>query len=568
MPDLEIPLDTPLGVRDDDPADSEGLVRIVDPPPRPPGPDRATVWVPTQETLLNLGEAYPGPHAAPLDRGIAGRTASHVHVHAMGGADGEADPTRTLVRAGGPARIEFPAKSEGEYAIEAEIARLSRIADEKDAALGVSLGIAAAARVSSFEERSRINELKGRLLWLEERRARQSEAKGAIGTVFSPPHQTWHGYSMVTRGGAVHEARHNHLVVSGEGDLRLAGQRSVSIGSSGDVVIAVHQGAETVEFCRNSGGDQNDAAAPGPGKMHRDTVDIVNAAATMISSGLSTWYTIMDLVQGYNKKPSALEAGWVGPNWMDYASTVVSGALALVGPVLVGAGPLMDSPGGRLDLFSSDSVSIVGQMSASLHGLRNTSVASPGATLVSGGAVLSLSSNAMASLSAPRVGITAVAQLALESTVGTFTARARSTMELSTHANTLIAANDDVQITSTEGRATMFGHQGFFLAAGGGAKTGPNTRYAHVQYAADDGYGVHGTKTDLFMGKLVTANKSFDSPARGTSYFAKIDDQRIELTHEQSHVRVEPSKVEVSASTFEVMTDGEVTISGSRILLG
>ncbi len=53
-----------------------------------------------------------------------------------------------------------------------------------------------------------------------------------IGTAYALPYTSWNGYAMITEGAAWHESWGNNMVVSGNADVRIGGQRlRVIIGS-------------------------------------------------------------------------------------------------------------------------------------------------------------------------------------------------------------------------------------------------------------------------------------------------------------------------------------------------
>src|SRR5262245_49997405 len=129
---------------DDDFTLDPDIHRPGDLPPDPPGPNRATIFIPTDETTLNVGARWPGPHPASIDAGISGRTEHHAHFHAMGRADTTADATRTLLRLGIPTKEvetrDANAKSQDLVDAERRVAELRGLITQLDVT-GVISGI-------------------------------------------------------------------------------------------------------------------------------------------------------------------------------------------------------------------------------------------------------------------------------------------------------------------------------------------------------------------------------------------------------------------------------------------
>jgi hypothetical protein len=334
----------------------------------------------------------------------------------------------------------------------------------------------------------------------------------------------------------------------------------------------VHKDIDVAEFCMNET-NQSSPEEPGPGKMHREFAQIINGVSTMIFSSLSEGYQIANLANGWNKAPFEDKAGWDAPSAAGYTfNELMTGSLNKLGPVFLGVGPLIDTPGGRLDLFSTSSASVVGMSTAKLYGLWFTTIGSLGVVSVSAGGALSLSSNASATFGAPKVGINATFALSIESQLGNVTQRSRGNMELSSQAKMLIASEKDMQLTAMQGAATVYASKGALLAAGGGSQTSPNSRYTDVLFAPAEGFGAHATKDDLFLGLLCPVNEQFPKPARKTEQPVAIILQktRIDVSMgDKTKMELTSDRIEVETDTYEVKARKEVKITAKeRVLLG
>lgn len=500
-------------------------------PEEQPGPSRATLWVPvTERTLVNLGSAYTGSPAAPaLDAGIAGRTLRHVHFHTMGPAlSGEEEASRTH-----------------------DVSQRTAIR------LGIPSVHAAASPDLGHQE--------------------------SLFSVAPEKHNAWVGYSMVTAGGAVQESRHNHVMLADLGDLRLAGGRSVSIGSPGDVLIAVHSGADVAELVANTG-SQQDPTAAGPGKIHREITNRILDIDTAIAGGISWAYNIMESETGYNRVPKDYQSGWESASFFDFFGTTVGMLLAagLGGLRLID--PALDTPGGRLDLFSSNSVSIAGQTTATLRGLGLTSVSSIGLTSIGAEGILALSGGGASTYSATALKISGMAMAGLEAKKGPLTLLAGGALKMTSRTRVQLAANEEVQINSMENQIWLFGKQGFYLACGGGARLNPGVRSDEINYNEDEGFAVVGLPTGVKMGKVLAANHYGADQARAAPHTERFpqspdDDRFIEVTRDVVRLKRGATQVLLDSSGCHMTPDcnanhkvslsnGETKLTGDRIQLG
>lgn len=474
------------------------------------GPNRVTVWVPTDETTLNVGADYPGAGAVPpLDDGIAGRTRDHVHFHVMGRRDG-AEPHEnrraTWVRLGAP------------------------------------ISSASALPLHSTDG----------ILWSAE----------------PDFHNAWSGYSMLTRGGAVQESYLDHVLASTAGDLRLAGRNVVTIGSPRDVLIAVYGDRPMSDFLDSAEGRSEDPSAPGRDKIHRDVVRAVNAASSVVSTDLGIWYSTWQVQSGYNRAVLSGESGWDSMAPFDGVATGIGYSAALLPFLFYVTEPLTDVPGSnRLDLFSSGKVGLLAEQTVSIGGTMFVGVTSPSAVLVSGGGFLGLSTQGYSKYSASLMAIGAIFKLDVESQQGPLTLRARKDIEISSRAAGIkIVGEKTIQINSNEEEIWLFGKKGFYLGAGGGALIPPSTPFAARKYAKDRGWGVWGDEQHVTVGFLHPAT-SFEGRAhQSLAQGLRLDKDALQLTKENNKIRMDANELSVKRGDYQLkITDSDIVIEGDRV---
>jgi hypothetical protein len=503
------------------------------------GPNRFTIWIPSEHVTVNMGQAVFGtaagapttensPTSPPLvDAGFVVRTDRHAHLHTMGSADDQNDKRPSLVRLGVPPQ-----------AVKAH--------------------------------------------------SNAPDSPTSIGTLFEQPHDVWDGYAMLTRGGAVHESRHNHLVVSDEGDLRLVGKRSVSVGTNGDVLIAVQDGVELDEFCKNTGSNQDDPSAAGPGKMHRDVSNAIGMATALAAAAYGSFMNQRDALFGYNRAPMIGKTGWKATSAGDWLGFGIGETVNVIQPLWATViGPMLDTPGKRLDLFTTGSLSAVGEMTLGLQGLLMASLSSPLVTTVSGGAVASFSSSFKTAISGTLTSITGTATMAVEAQTAGLTLRSHKDAQLTSRIGKMfVTSQDDAQVNSIEGQLFLHGKKGFSLLCGGGEANrsdpppphpqhssslpGPDdevaapprpqkpySQFAPVEYGIGSGFGIVATVGDsasLIIGTMDQANQ-FASP---TPNFQKA---MIVMTEQAVVIR------QATDATSLHLRDSEITLRGQRVSL-
>lgn len=552
-----------------------------------PGPDRITIWVPKdEESLINLGEHFPGPtsttiDATPhtLDAGIAGRTIRHVHLHTMGDEDeGEIDHKRTIVRLGLPTisvEARDTRKSARQLEVETELANLDMAQISAYVGLGIVTGpfaaLAADKDVGGFNQRRR--DLEDELRRLEDARLRAGESRDAIGTVIPHVHRDFGGYSMLTRGTAAQEARQAHLIISNENDVRAVGQTSVSIGSPGDVFIIADQQADMTSLC---GFESNPTSRPFSYWNDRVTsgLSLVTTLASTIFADVIEWVQIS---QGVPKKPIEGASGWIPTGsvpmfvlkallmkhlgalksifafWAmtDFASGDSDEAGANAEP----RGDLAHNAGfgSRLGIYSSGSLKIVADKNAGMSSKFYTSVsADQGLASVSGGMYAGLSSPMFTAISGTWTTLTGKHTIGIEAQFGDMTMRSRLSAELSSnHAKVTVTGKQEAQLNSTDAAAFLHGKTGFYAGAGVGG-----------------GWGIQGTPSGIKMGQMNTAG-NFKQPGPNDSYQIAMSQDGLTIKHGNNELKMEGGGFTMKRGSAKfTLNDSSLQIDGSRIQIG
>lgn len=551
------------------------------PTPTQPGPDRITIWVPMdEETIINLGEHFPGPAPHTIDAGISGRTIRHVHLHAMGDEDdGEVDHKRTIVRLGLPTvsvEARDVRKSARQIEVETELANLNIAQISAYVGLGLAIGPFAAwaadEDVGDFNQNR--TDLEDELRRLEEERLRAGEGKQAIGTVIPHVHRDFGGYSVLTRGTAAQEAREAHLIVSNENDVRAVGQTSVSIGSPGDVFIIADQQADMTSLC---GFDSDPASRPFSYWNDRFTTGLTLAVglATTIYSDVLGWWRV---VEGSPRKPTEGAPGWT-PTMPDPAfrakqvllnqmglggaktafavwgmADFASGASDQAGAGAEPRGELARAVGfgSRLGAYSSGSLKIVADKNAGISSKFYTSLsADMGFASVSSAFFTSLTSTLWADLSSTWTSISGKKDVDIEAQLGSTTIRSRQGIEISSNFGKIfVTSKDKLQLNSTDQGVSVHAKTKAYVGAGGGS---------------EDGFGVLADTAGVYLSKLRHA-ETFADPL--PDWYKGVFVRTASLTlyygesTKNSNIMLTDSKVEIQCST------GDCTINGKRILIG
>jgi hypothetical protein len=521
--------------------------------PADKAPNRATVWIPTEHVTVNVGAAVwgssgttekPASTSGPpeVDAGIVAQTDRHIHLHTFGDVPGKTPggPSRTVVRLGTPVTV-VKASATGYGAI-----HTNAIQDDTD-----------------------------------------------IGSAYPQPYNGWDGYAMVTEGGAYQESQENHLIVSGKADLRLAGQRTVLLGTPGQVHIMADGAQGLASIVRNAETDSAaDSRIDGPGKwvgsLRPET--LFDAAMTAVAAGLALAAALdMACRIRFARSPTVGFAGWAAPAFGDWAALVLQFAAAGGGLVAAGLAVKPLAPGGDVTVYASGSYKAVGAFSASMHGGVMTTVSGGALNLVSADAIMSVSSLAISSLSGTFTAVSGLKSVGVSSQWGTVKVNGRESSELSSHGKVFVAGGEDVQVNSTDGAIYVHGRKGFYLGCGAGdpvplppeppkpggpmvvlfGPSGPNPISEKpstpvVNGTMNDnaaGYGIWGTPDQLWVGHMQKAN-NFTSPDPDKGNTMLISKDKIIIKYTNTLDKTNPKTVNLT------LDDSGATISGKRICLG
>jgi uncharacterized protein (DUF2345 family) len=513
MSDLELTLGTDIVAVDPGPNDALLVSHQPNPDASVLGGDdnRATLQVPTDHTEVNLG-APIGVHGETVqfDRGITGRTDHHVQLQARG----------------------LPPPYEG-------AARASTFLR-----MGVPPSTIFAPAPQPLGE--------------------PSEAPFALlPTVFLEAHSKWNGYAMLTGGAATHESTHNHTIISQKDDVRIAAKNSVLVGSPCDVFLTADQNSTVAAMVRSV--DTEDSPdQPGAGNVDQTVNSVIDTTLSALDLVMGEVLLLQQFGSAFKRSPLAGQWGWDRASKADIVVNVLTQALTAVQAGLLA---LKSSPGGRIGLYGSGDVQIVGREGAGLHSVGHTAVSSSGATTVSGVVYAGLSASALCAVSGTITSVTGSKSVSIEAQLDDLTLRSRTNTEITSSTGTVYAtAHKDAQLNSINGSVFVHGKESAYFGAGAPASRDltvlePLTAVANQTYL---GYGVKATDHDLVIGHMNrTTNFAFPEPdyhAEGTIF---MDAGVIRLKFSDS------TKLEVSEDEVHMEVSGvAVTVNNQRVQLG
>lgn len=525
----------------------------------PKGPNRFTILVPTEHVTVNMGEAvFPatgtadgmGPGEALVDPGFVVQTDRHVHFHAFGYSasdDKWAEDQRTFIRLGTPSSVVTAvASSSG--------APTSLNGSVTDALIPLD--------VNSLQTPSK--------LW----------------SAYAEPFNAWDGYAMITQGSSYQESVGNNIIASGKADVRIAGQRSVIIGSPGDVHIVAH-GSAITDVASNL--DPNVYPTSLPANQQQGvwlsennfctTLGVVTASVTAAVGVFQIGWILWGMKYSRPARPGA--PGWqyflegAGGGFLAKAGDMVGFLGAWAGPVSAGIGLGMaiaavnkkpsDPPGQNVTLFAEGSFSAFGKSTASVTGGISASV--------HGEVVASLTGNVAASVSALVVSIsglatasmTSMGSVSMGSTLGSATVSALQSVQLSSWGKVFVAGNEDVQITSMDKNVYIHGNTGFYIGAGSGTKKPRGFMDAGSEYAPAPGFGIIGLTDRLILGKMKTANVWSKEPDPANPSTLPTGPQ----PDAQTEVLIRENMISLTAGNNLLIVDaGGLSLNGKKIQFG
>ncbi len=250
------------------------------------GPNRITVWVPTEHVTVNVGAAVFGSSgtteksgAPEVDAGVVVQTDNHVHFHTFGQASTVTVPGIAL----------NPNKSLGSQFMQTFV---TNWADDQP----VTMPLAAERGVLRLGSPLHVVTADGNY---GSQQLNHINTPTEIGSAYPPPFQSWPGYGMITEGGSYQESWGNNLIATGYGDLRLAGFRTLILGSPGDVEVVAD--GNTISDVIGSTDDGTSISATGKWATEKKgwiVVETVNTILATIwvsrrrSRPSTTWHTL------------------------------------------------------------------------------------------------------------------------------------------------------------------------------------------------------------------------------------------------------------------------------------
>jgi hypothetical protein len=498
-------------------------------------PSRFTIWIPTEHVTVNMGNpVFTGTGSTEntagvvqVDPGFVAQTDHHIHLHTFGQA--KATPAaagRTLLRLGTPVQV---VKAGSTYASTG----IGSHTDSSGAPLPL---LGTSGNLESTD----------------------------IGSRYPGPYNAWYGYALITEGGAYQESQENHLIVSGKADLRLGADRTVLVGSPGQVQITADTGNDLPGIIGNLGPD---SVIDGPGKWvgHHPADFAIDAAANLLGAGLAL-FAVCDLAFNYrfarspyaksktDKAPAQAKVGWAGTNFGDWAGAALQ---------LIGAGGSVyaayrdlnpSTKPGDVSIYASDSFGANGAVSVSIHGGVMTSVTGGALNLISADAIMSISSLLISSLAGTVTAVSGLYSVAVTSQWGSAKMNGRQSAEVSSAGTVYVAAKEQVQVNATDGDLYVHGRTGFYLGCGGGEAPPDAGPYSDSVYADGRGYGMmatpdnKGTPGQLLIGRLAKAN-DFKQRAPDTAdadqIFIKMSDSQMVLKHKSATLTFQNNQISV-----------------------
>ena len=270
-------------------------------------------------------------------------------------------------------------------------------------------------------------------------------------------HSVWSGYAMLTAGAAVHESRYNHVVVSGEGEARVAGKRAVQVGLPGTSTSRRTPALQSTgsHAIRVLDADEN---RPGMGPDSEPVESVVRDVMSVFSLALTQLLGLEEtFAQQYSRVPvgasilsttTDAKTGWQGMDAGDFLASHAKG-------VVLGLGikSLVDkeASSGRVALFGSDSVKAYGGSTVALQSKLFTSAASDLVAQVSANVVASLSSLLITAISGTITSIGGTVSASTTSQLGSARVVGRKYAALtSDEGKVFITSGNSAQLNSTD----------------------------------------------------------------------------------------------------------------------
>ena len=490
------------------------------------GPNRFTIWVPTEHVIVNMGNPVRSgtvgllntyenvTDTVQVDGGFVAQTDHHIHFHTFGV----------------PTDISYTApnsEAEDDADIDAEAAKHKVVALGRTVVrLGTASTVVRAVEAYGVEEMNQI----------------KSPTK--IGSSYSQPYNSWAGYAMIAEGCAYHESQANHFVVSGTGDVRIAGLRSVLVGSPGDVHIAA-DGSSIADVVGNDGDNMN---GPGQWVGYQRVEQGIDRAFAAIGLFLG-FATTMDQTfrVKYQRSPTEGSIGWKGAQFSDVFGSLVSAATTGIGVYNFAKSVLPATPGGNVAIYAASGFTGYGTNTATIHAGISASLTSSLVAQVSASLATSISAMVAASVSSTTTSVGGLLSVSMSSQYGSATVRAKESVEISSSGKVFVAGKQDVQLNSVDGKVYLHGFGGFYLGAGAGIAIPAGAGgFGATTYKPGDGYGILGSNSELKLGAMKDAG-TFTAPNPDSQIQMVIRQDGISVTHYGASLTLSHNQVKVGS---------------------
>jgi hypothetical protein len=353
-----------------------------------------------------------------------------------------------------------------------------------------------------------------------------------IGSINPDAANHWAGYTMVTQGAAYQEAQHNFVIASASGEVRVAAEQAITLGSPGDVIIGADVLSSVSDYAENYD-DTKLYDEPGLASTYfsRELLTGVSGVATSLTAaalGIGSFVTL-------KIKPSLGKAGWepgsaLGrvSNYVAIGMTMRKVSRAVSALQRLGMGTRERTQGwGNVGIFGTMAVNIVSRNAATMYSHVST-IVSAGLFAKMASIMSTVSGVYSASVQGMyEAGMSSLMGTKVSSHFGDTTVQGHGGVFVSSPSGHITAsAKENVQLNSTDGKAFVHGTKGFYIGGGGGIAppslegkdllAGLANPVATLVTPAPprncppgDGFAIKGDASALTMGPVMGANRFY-----------------------------------------------------------
>jgi hypothetical protein len=565
--------------------DQVGLGRVEDEPET--NNNRVTIFVPAHETRFNLGIRFTDAEETS-DPGVTAETREHQHFFTIGSTE---EDVVTLLRLGTPAKsvpaedastdelivekvrripdaVDYVKENFGKppkellreriQATRDEIARLRDMLAKEEEELKRAKDNRA-ERYTILETMKKVRRLKAQLRAVmnapiqplldaqEELRKHlrpvtthlEYPAPGtrAIGSINPDAANHWAGFTMITQGAAYQEAQHNFVIASASGEVRIAAEQAITLGSPGDVIIGADVLSTVSDYAENYD-DTKLYDEPGLASTYfsRELLTGVTGVATSLTAAALAIGSFVTL----KIKPTPGKAGWATGSslgrvagYIALGKTMHKVSKAVSAFQKLGMGNRDRTQGwGNVGIFGTMAVNIVSRNAATMYSHVST-VVSAGLFAKMASIMTTVSGVYSASVQGMyEAGISSLMGTKVSSHFGDAVVQGHGGVVLSSPSGHVTATSKDhVQLNSTDGKAFVHGTKGFYIGGGGGIAppslegtdllagiTSPVSTLLSPAPPRNcppgDGFAIKGDSAALTMGPVMGANRFYTKPGK------------------------------------------------------